>query len=573
MTAGGIHAGFACAAALLLVTVSAHAETLVWATHGTVKIRPQTLPADRATSVAIAAARNEYEPFQVSVRAPHEMVVKDIFVTDAKNPAGRTIDKKNFTVYRQHYYEVKNLSSVAGERGPWPDALIPTVDTYRHERRNALPHTVPGGFTQSFWVDLAVPADAAPGAYQAGIEVVTEEQGKERHYPLTLNLTVRNFALPATSSLPSSFGFDGSDLDTGHTGRDGVYSDRSLIELVRLYNRAGLRHRVAISGGAGVPAPMKLDGERVIIDWTQYDHEVGESLNGSDDTGGARWSATDVRWMSRVFRADYNPRFAAAYFKAWEDHFKERGWNTPLYAITFDEPRSAEDFRNSDLRARAMRAQAKDVAPMAITHFLDKLSLKDYGILCPLINKVHDTNGSNRLAQFQAAAHKNGAKLWWYQSCMSHDCEVVGNDDHLGWPSYMIDNQAIYHRVMPWLTWKYRIEGELYFNTITAYGRAPRNPWQEQFHFGGNGDGTLFYPGAPAKIGGKSDIPIETIRLKLIREGYEDYEYLLLAEKRAGRAKVDAALQGTINTTHQWSRKPEDLFALREKLASLIEAD
>ncbi len=46
--------------------------------------------------------------------------------------------------------------------------------------------------------------------------------------------------------------------------------------------------------------------------------------------------------------------------------------------------------------------------------------------------------------------------------------------------------------------------------------------------FTGNGDGTLFYPGTPAKIGGTSHIPVASIRLKMIREGMEDYEYLKL---------------------------------------------
>jgi Domain of unknown function (DUF4091) len=75
---------------------------------------------------------------------------------------------------------------------------------------------------------------------------------------------------------------------------------------------------------------------------------------------------------------------------------------------------------------------------------------------------------------------------------------------------------------MGWLTFLYRTSGELYYET----GGKLQTAWTDQFDFGGNGDGTLFYPGTPDRIGGTQPIPIEAIRLKLIRDGYEDYEYL-----------------------------------------------
>jgi hypothetical protein len=51
--------------------------------------------------------------------------------------------------------------------------------------------------------------------------------------------------------------------------------------------------------------------------------------------------------------------------------------------------------------------------------------------------------------------------LWWYQSCASHGCNMVGGDYFHGWPSYMIDVDAVANRIMQWLTWKYDVKGEL----------------------------------------------------------------------------------------------------------------
>ena len=69
----------------------------------------------------------------------------------------------------------------------------------------------------------------------------------------------------------------------------------------------------------------------------------------------------------------------------------------------------------------------------------------------------------------------------------------------------------------------------------------------DQYDFGANGDGNLFYPGsahgtsdAPA-IGGTHDIPIESMRLKRIRDGREDYE-LLTALAAQGRGSDAMAI-------------------------------
>ena len=59
----------------------------------------------------------------------------------------------------------------------------------------------------------------------------------------------------------------------------------------------------------------------------------------------------------------------------------------------------------------------------------------------------------------------------------------------------MIDAPPVANRILQWLAWKYEIEGELYFSMNEAFGRGG-DPWDSVSMFGGNGDGTLFYPGA-----------------------------------------------------------------------------
>jgi hypothetical protein len=93
------------------------------------------------------------------------------------------------------------------------------------------------------------------------------------------------------------------------------------------------------------------------------------------------------------------------------------------------------------------------------------------------------------------------------------------------------------------------------------------DPWNNQWDFSGNGDGTLFYPGTPAKIGGTTHIPLASIRLKMVREGMEDYEYLK-ALSDAG----DATLAKQVATTlfphpYMAEQRAQDLMAARTTIA------
>ena len=74
----------------------------------------------------------------------------------------------------------------------------------------------------------------------------------------------------------------------------------------------------------------------------------------------------------------------------------------------------------------------------------------------------------------------------------------------------------------------------------------------------------MFYPGRPDIIGGTTHIPIESIRLKLIREGLEDYEYLVMLTKLAGQKAVADAVNGFIHKTYDYDQDPQKLYAVRE---------
>src|SRR5258707_14502244 len=121
---------------------------------------------------------------------------------------------------------------------------------------------------------------------------------------------------------------------------------------------------------------------------------------------------------------------------------------------------------------------------------------------------------------------------------------------------------------MEWLSFSYDMSGELYYEVTMSYFSG--DPWVNQTAFGGTGDGTLFYPGTTAKIGGSTEIPIESLRLKGIRDGMEDYELLNLAKQLGLGDQAKAIAQAVYPKTYQATTSPAAIDSARADLAGLI---
>jgi hypothetical protein len=159
--------------------------------------------------------------------------------------------------------------------------------------------------------------------------------------------------------------------------------------------------------------------------------------------------------------------------------------------------------------------------------------------------------------------------VWTYQSCDSHGCSGSG-PDATGWPSYVIDALSMRARAEEWLSFKLDLTGELYYDATWAYhgGDAWTSQWSE---FTGNGDGTLFYAGTVDRIRGETEVPLATLRLKMIREGMEDFEYLK-ALSDAGDPKFAHDVASAL-FPNAWTEPPvEALLSARRAIAERIVA-
>ena len=525
----------------------------VWVAPATQKVRP----GDKAGSLAsasIAAARNEFEAFQIVVtgtaRGVSAAVTGELTLVDPVTATKAVIG--DVRLYREAIINLQRASSSDPESatGPWPDALVPAVDEFDAQQRNAFPFDVRGA-SQAIWVEVFVPKDAPAGDYHG---VVTVSVGGKAFQTVGVTLRVWDFELPSTASARSAFALAYGALPTGFGFS--ASDQAAFSELRRRFGVFALDHRISLS--------RHDDG--IWFDLDHFADVYGPLMDGTameSRLRGARLTA--VEYLGPPSGSDLGQDT-----RRWADFFSRRTvqegdvavpWSERLFQYTADEPNDAFNTRWLDVPARAaaahgatppIRSLVTTTLPEARVHAgtVGGTLAADHviDIMVPAVNFMDETK---RHANFGTSTDPcsydtflldpsiaPGNQLWMYQSCMSHDCGGSSSGG-TGWPSYMIDASAVRNRAMQWLLFAYETTGELYWETGYAL-YAKRDAWTDQWAFTGNGDGTLFYPGKPAKIGGTTNVPVASIRLKMIREGMEDFEYLTLLAGFGETARQDA---------------------------------
>lgn len=543
-----------------------------WTTDALEKVRPNDPPPTGTPQGAqLYAARNEFEPFQLVLRSDTRDIGNvDVQISNLTGPGGAVIANDSFTIYFEPYLNLSNSSMRPGPAGEWPDPLIPKVDRYVGEVRNAFPFTLKRSRNQPIWVELYVPANAQPGTYSGQVKV-SGDQLPPVSVPVTLS--VWNFSLPSTSTLKTTFGLNGLSAMKQHRAQ---YSDQALLAITYLYAKSALWHRISIHSGTLTPPPFTGDANNLQIDWKSYDQEVAPFLDGTVFTPdqplyGAKANTVDLR----VHGSAGTPELKIAYWRQWVNHFAAKGWLDRLFYYVWDEPTPDKNQQIVSLATLAHTADPR--IRTLVTTTLDPELKGAIDIWTPLVNCVDSKPNFPPMCdrsiprQGYDAEIQRGKTLWWYQSCISHGCNGPGGDYFRGWPNYLIDAPGVANRVFQWQAWKFDIAGELYFNLDEAFSRT-NDPWTDVYFFGGNGDGTFFYPGRPDRIGGASDIPIESIRLKLLREGLEDYEYLNLLASIGLGGCVDEVVSRVVNKAYQWALDPDEFYAARRELGDRLNA-
>ena len=528
-----------------------------WAERASRKLMPDVLrdPAHgSADEVVLEAARGEWAPFQIVARsrdAGQPLDDVDVAVSDLSGPSGASIPAAEIRRCREYFIAIDRPSpgGVPGnerEPGEYPDPLIPFTDPYGDAAVGA-PFSVPAGRSQPVFVDIHVPPGTPPGDY-TGSAVVSARGEPSQTIPIALH--VWPFELPGERSVSTAYHLGRSAIRSYHGGPD---RDRARQQLIfERYERTLHEHRIDTLlpyQGADDPLVAEPDGSLATPDWSEFDAAIGPRLDGSYYADGV----PQRRFNFGLFKPGAEDGLETdlsdeAYVQAAAEaarHLRARGWFDRVYVYVFDEPY---------LHAGAYERIAHDVELMiqgdpawrghflVTNHFVPELD-GSIDIWVP-DTKNYDSwmwgEGTLPGRDFYAARRAAGQELWFY-NCLCTFPPYAGYD---------IDTRLGHEpRILMWGDFYEGATGHLYWSTDFW---VPEDPWdapinRSSFPLGARaGDGFLLYPGdhdgSLAPAGSPTDVridgPVVSHRLKMIREGLEDWEYFILASRIVGADEV-----------------------------------
>ena len=571
------------------------AAPIVWAVPSSLLRVGPTDAAGSGTAVTIYGSRGEFVPFQIAVKAPAGGLtnVRLSIPNHLTGPSGATIFRANLILYRESYitvpgdqhsvldfescppapnlcptwfYNGDNGTQVAPLRiDTFPDALIPAIDpetgmppkadaTYQFE----LP-SLAAGKNVVFWVDALVPR-ATPAGNYTGTYAVSSGWGSVEGI---IKLTVWNFTLPLRPSLKSLFGGGDSNLSAGGALAAGIEAE--LLRNKIMPDTAGT---ALASESTDISRHGLNNFDLGYYENVSYGNCAGEHLKPDPPSLQTLQSAVDAQPIG-LYLNDYtaDPESSCsnkAYYQsviAWAKVLHQAVVTGVPGQVGVDNVVSQQPVSELFDDGLGTGRSAVDVWTMLP---------EDYDSA-----QLVSTDGTNNVAYVL----NKGDKVWSYTD------EVIDTYS----PKWELDFLPIDYRIWPgflsqslgltgmnyWAVSNWNSEADAWISALSSGNTSPGDYFP--------GEGILVYPGELAGLQSTKAYQgvAPSMRLKYLRDGVQDYEYIRALKSRAcGQAtfvrKVMVSLSSSRNNDpnwHDWTMNEAALESARltlgRKLSSL----
>jgi len=496
---------------LLWSSPSAFSSPEAWAVPSLKRLQPTTPPGS-AREIELFAARGEYESFQIGVHPEDgELTSVDALKPDLAGPNSEMISAANITLYREHFVHI-DLPIRGGTNrslGPgwYPDGLIPFVDpTSGEDLVGAEIDAAPFDVAEGTTEVIWIDVFIPLGTPAGAYDGAFRIVSDQGEASIDLNLTVWDFDLPLTPSLKSSFGIEPDYRAKGK-------------ELLR--NKLMPRH-------------SEPEDEAEFIE--NY---------GLNSTNIGFWSgaSNESCWMAPAPSISEIAAVAS-----------EHNAGLFLYDYTADEIDHCSNLYPS------LKEWGRNLHDAGIEHLVT---------MTPTPELYDDGSGTGRSAvdvwvllpkMYDAAVQRVSEVLAKGDEVWSYNCLI--QDDYS--PKWIIDFTPINYRIQPgFINQSLGLTGLLYWKV----DRWSADPWNDVTASGAAypGEGMLLYPGERVGIDGVCP----SMRLKWLRDGVEDYEYIELFKQRGAG---DWALGIAAEIGGNWSDWTADAVALETARRELGES-
>ncbi len=586
-------------------------ELALWAVNPVVKIFHEDIPPSRFESLSTSSAKNETEPLQIALRSNKDYSNFRVEITKPVNSEGHKLDQISVNIvgyvpidYPSNYYEKKvpfwYLKFPAepigsdGWSGFWPDPLLPLK-----------PFDLKANTTQPVWIEVTVPEGVSSGDYTGQIKICRGETVVKQ---LPWKVHVWNFTLPEMNSFGALYDYR-SVHRTPESEKELVRKDISGNDLRNMYLSFMAKHR--ISSGEINPVPnVKYSDGAVTIDFTDYDKAAafyfdelknpfaylptslfylfGWAFPPSDKFGEKPYPG-DYPYEG-TDRSKLRPEYKKAYqlvLKTFWDHLKEKGWADRCILYLSDEPHEADNNKgkSNDIKVQMkalcdMIHEVDRKIPVYVSTWWYRPEWEGYIDIWGLGFNGEGDYGHYVTDEDMQHITGSGGRIWY-----TTDGNFCTETPYL-----------VLERLLPWFGYKYGAEAYEFWgvNWLTynpykygwhSYIFESQAPGEESWKRYPNGDGFIIYPGKPIGYDGL----IGSIRLKQVREGAEDYEYLamlgnlILRTDPGNPALTEAStvMKEALDLVNipcamgRYSTKilksPDEIMKLRERIAVSIE--
>jgi hypothetical protein len=550
--------------------------------------------------ITIHGTQNEIVDFQVhfhdsgSGTSGYQVTVSSFVQTSPSSSTIAAPDSahRDIVVYLEDYINVTTPSAVQMSGvpsylsimlppGKIPDILVPAIDPYYHQTTNAMPMNISAGNNQSVWVDVHIPTTAPSGYYKG---TVTVSHGCTGTYPgtgcttlATLPIILAVWQWPNSGYMPST-----ATLQSFHIVGDGVcaqyYGTAYGSACGASWPSAGGDTTKAIVIAKTDFATLYLDhrlqgGQQVYSGpgSTYFSQYTATLLNGTANTILPGAKLNTIQWSND-----------GGSLQQWATYFQQNGWTPTLFNYSCDEPPNGCAWSNIYSNAQTLHALNPPMPALVTTSFY-RMSASVQTAACGsatcltnsvdwLVTNVSDMSNfehANLAAYhtYQAGSSNIGtapSRKWWsYSACDSTACGTVTSSNNsyaLENPSNALDTTPIAHRVYTWFDMYSGQQGDLYFSDEICWSACGSNngdPWQGVNYGGTNGDGTLVYPGRTVgnptgfnNVGVSNPILLPSLRLKALRDGMQDYEYMNVLSAKGQGAVVTSAINSFMVTNN-----------------------
>jgi hypothetical protein len=511
----------------------------VWTADSMRRVTPLTYPSEaelkRVPQVRLDVARNESESAQILVTASADGPVKDVEValTPFMNADGEPLDGDAGWMREGYVRRARPFNShpsAVPVQEEWiPDPLLPP-----------RPFDVRAGATQGIWLTVRAGERAKPGLYR-GQAILSTQSAGTRKIPVTVR--VLELCNPQTFGFPTAFCVMDGFIRAQYPGR--------FEEMKRKAHDLMLNHRLNPDDISRTEPPL--------IDDLLYARKKG--MNRFNILNLVPKPKKPGKWVCYAPVSAYTPAFyeeLKARLTPYVTELRKHGLQTCAYLYGFDE-RTHDFYPAIDTLCKKLKADFPDIPVMTTAMmFRDMKDGHSYPCqdttdwFCPLTSVYEPDLAAKLRAQ--------GRQVWWYVCCG---------------PTYPYANFAsleypfVEGRLLGWMAYRYRADGLLYWH-VNLWPDAPPlktddaflTAWQAENSLRMPGDGQLLYPG--------EDGPLPSIRLANIRDGIEDYEWLVLLERQKGRAVAEKETGGLIRSMTDFDRTSETLLSVRSRVAEAL---